>query len=399
MILARSPTLTFAFLFSLVSITLTILTVTLQDDGLKNPQQILVIFPPLNCLFIFLCSVTWIERRFRLSYMPFICLLILLASSLTLTSISALSLSTGVIIYINLIYYSLFSIFLLSIIITIAICFSYGSLVIHRYRNMMTVEQQGLEPPTSTEPLRIDEYIVKSKGNQQLVLFMSKLPGRRIRHDIRNISEDLDQMQVNVIVTLNELKELSFMNMTDKNVYNMETFSSHVKRANIEHLIYPIRDRFIPRSISDYMQFLYTIILYVNRSDRNRLLVHCMGGMGRTGMTVVCLELIYDYITGGEGEEGQRFFERFCHYPFLLTRCCRVCETIAKVRQARTGTIHNPLQIIFAHEFYARLKSASYMQQIKGILQHNETLLSNHQDEFLSTSNAATANNHHPAVV
>ena len=398
MILARSPTLTFAFFFSLASIALTILTVTQHDDGLKNPQQILVIFPPLNCLFIFLCSVTWIERRFRLSYMPFICLLILLASSLTLTCVSALSLSTGVITYVNLIYYSLFSIFLLIILITVVISYSYGSLVVHRYRNMMTVEQQGLEPPTSTEPLRIDQYIVKSKGTEQLILFMSRLPGRRVRHDIRSISADLAQMHVNAIVTLNEIKELSFMNMTDKNVYNMETFSSHVKRANIEHLIYPIRDRFIPKSISDYMQFLYTIILYVNRSERNRLLVHCMGGMGRTGMTVVCLELIYGYIVGGEEEQGQRFFERFCHYPFLLTHCCRVCNTIAKVRQARKGTIHNPLQIIFAHEFYARLKSASYMQQIKGILQHNETLLSNRHEEFVSTSNAATANNHQPAV-
>ncbi|CAF3295734.1 unnamed protein product, partial [Rotaria sp. Silwood2] len=34
--------------------------------------------------------------------------------------------------------------------------------------------------------------------------FMSKLPGRRIRHDIRNIEDDLNQIQVHTIITLNE---------------------------------------------------------------------------------------------------------------------------------------------------------------------------------------------------
>ena len=138
-------------------------------------------------------------------------------------------------------------------------------------------------------------------------------------------------------------KELSFMNMTNKNVYNMDIYSSHIKRANIEHVIYPIRDRFIPKSISDYIQFIYSIILNANNSNRNRIFIHCMGGMGRTGMTVVCLELVYEYVM--KNDNKQRFMERFCHYPFLLTNCCRVCQAISNVRKARRGTIHNPLQL------------------------------------------------------
>jgi protein-tyrosine phosphatase len=262
---------------------------------------------------------------------------------------------------------------------------------------MMTIEQQNNEIFNDVELIQIDKLILKSSNNNELILFMSILPGRRIRHDIRNIQDDLDQIQVHTILTLNEVKELSFMNMTDKNVYNMDRYSMHIKRANIEHRVYPIRDRFIPKSISDYIQFIFNIIINANRFNRNRILVHCMGGMGRTGMTIVCLELAYEYIMKdtNEQEKKQRFFERFCHYPFLLTNCCRVCQAISNVRKARPGTIHNPLQIMFVHEFYARLKSSSYMQQIETFLNLNENLLLNNQDELPSPINT-TLNNYLP---
>ncbi len=306
-------------------------------------------------------------------------------SSLTLTIVSNFFLSLSVIMYLNMIYYCLLFILFLSIIIIIIIAYSYGSLFIHRYRNMMTIEQQNNEILKDAEPLQIDKLILKSTNNDEFILFMSKLPGRRIRQDIRNIEEDLNQIQVDTILTLNEIKELSFMNMTNKNVYNMDTYSMHIKRANIEHIIYPIRDRFIPKSISDYIQFIYSIIINVNRFHRNRILVHCMGGMGRTGMTIVCLELAYEYIMANNNnkqEKKQKFIERFCHYPLLLTNYCRVCQAISNVRKVRPGTIHNPLQIMFVHEFYARLKSPSYMLQIKRILDLNEKLLSTtHRDE------------------
>ena len=389
MILIRSPTLTFAFLFSVVSITLTILTVTIQHEQFTNPLRTLIICPPLNCLFVFLFSATWTERRFRLSYIPFISLLILFGLSLTLAIISGVSLSVSVVVYLNLIYYCLCSLLFLSVIITILICYGYGSLFIHRYRNMMTTEQQSAVPAQDTEPLKVDQVQFRSSTGHELTLFMSKLPGRRIRHDIRSIKDDLEQIQVHTIITLNEIKELSFMNMTKKNLYSMDIYAMHIKRANIEHLIYSVRDRFIPKSISDYIQFLYSMVMNVRNTNRNRILVHCMGGMGRTGMTVVCLDLMFEHLMTSEGEpeRAQTFVERVCHYPLLLTSSCRVCQSIGNVRQARPGAIHNPLQIIFAHEFYGRLKSGSYMRDIKHILQHNENLLSNNQDDFYTSTN------------
>ncbi|CAF4295235.1 unnamed protein product, partial [Rotaria magnacalcarata] len=97
---------------------------------------------------------------------------------------------------------------------------------------MMTLEQQNSEISKDVEHLSIDKLLLKSTNNNDLILYMSKLPGRRIRHDIRNIEDDLNQIQVHTIITLNESKELSFMNMTHKNIYNMDIYSMHIKRAN-----------------------------------------------------------------------------------------------------------------------------------------------------------------------
>lgn len=367
MLLFRSPILTFALLFFILSITLSICIFNVHQDESKNLLQFLILCPPLNCIFLFLLSLTSVERRFRLSYIPLICLLILISSSILLTSISARFLSLSLIIYVSLIYYSISSILFLAILIVIIICYAYGSLCIHRYRNMMTIEQQTTENVAEIEPIHLDQLILKAPNTEQLILSMSILPGRRIRHDIRNIQDDLTHIHVDTIITLNESKELSFMNMTNKNLFDMDVYSTHIKRANIEHIHYPIRDRFIPKSISDYIQFLYSVILNAQRTNRQRILVHCMGGMGRTGMTIVCLELLYEHLMENNpgNERKQNFLERICHYPFVFQRTCRVCQAIDNLRQIRPGTIHNPLQILFVHEVYARFKSNSYMQEIK----------------------------------
>jgi len=242
----------------------------------------------------------------------------------------------------------------------------------------MTIEQQNNQISKSNHQIfELDQYLLKSNENEFL-LFMSKLPGRRIRNDVRNIIDDLKEIHVDTILTLNENKELSIMNMSNNNFYTMDVYSMHIKRANIEHIIYSIRNHFIPKSISDYMQFLYTVILNLDRSQRHRLLIHCLDGMGRTGMTIVCFELLYDYMMNeNERKKSQKLFERICHYPFLLKNSCRVCQSISNLRKIRTNCLINPLQILFIHEFYARLKSPSYMKQIQNIIDLNEKFLLN----------------------
>jgi hypothetical protein len=105
--------------------------------------------------------------------------------------------------------------------------------------------------------------------------------------------------------------------------------------------------------------------------------------MGRTGMTIVCIEILYDYIMNeNESKKPQTFIERICHYPFLLENYCRVCQSISKIRKIRPKSISNPLQILFLHEFYARLKSPSYMKQIKNIIHLREELFLNTLEEL-----------------
>lgn len=383
MLIIRSPSLIFAFIFSIISIILTILTFNIGSNHPEQQIQFLIILPPLNSIFIFLFSLTWVERRFRLSYMPLICLIILFLSSLTITIISRLYLSLSIIIYLNFIFYFLYTLIFFFIILILIILYLYGSLYIYRYRTIMTTEQQTNQLLKFTNnKFQIDKLILTSNDNQ-CILFMSKLPGRRIRDDIRNIIDDLKEINVDTILTLNEPNEFSYMNMANNNFYNLDIYSMHIKRANIEHMIYSIRDHFIPKSISDYMQFLYTIIININRFNRNRLLVHCMNGIGRTEMTIICFQLLYNYIMNeNEREKKQNFIERISHYPFIFQNSCQVCQSIFNLRKIRSESISNPLQILFIHEFYARLKSPSYMEQIKNIISMNEKLLLNTFEEL-----------------
>lgn len=386
MLLIRSPSILFALIFSFISLVLTILTFHIGYNHPQNQIQFLIILPPLNTIFLFLLSLTWLERRFRLSYIPFICLILLLLSSTTLAIISSHFFSSSIIIYLNFIFYSFCTILFFSLISTLIILYLCGSLFIHRRRYLMTEEQQN-DRISKTIPSiwQMNSLILKS-NEKEFFLYMSKLPGRRVRHDIRNIHDDLQEISVDTILTLNETKELSIMNMTNNNPFNMDIFATQIKRANTEHLIYPIRNHFIPKSISDYMQFLYTIIYNFNQANQQRLLIHCLNGLGRTGMTVVCFEILYEYIANENNErnEKQKFLERICHYPFFFTHSCRVCQAINQVNTIRPKCLSNPLQIFFVHEFYARLKSSPYMEQMKDIINRQERSLLNILDEFRS---------------
>ncbi|CAF3695137.1 unnamed protein product [Rotaria sordida] len=376
MLLIRSPSIIVALIFSIFSISLTILTVNIGYNHPQHQIQFLIILPPINSILLFLFSLIWIERRFRLSYMPFICIIILLLSCLTLTIISYLLLSSSIILYLNFIFYLLITILLFLIILIIIISYFSDSLYTRRYRHMISIKQpNNHQLSISNDIYQFDKFILKSNENE-FFLFVSKLSNQYIDYDINNFTNSLNQININVVLTLNATNKLSYMNMINNKNSNIDLYSIYLKRANIEHIIYPIHDHGIPKSISDYMQFLYTIIITFNH---NHLFINYMGGMERIGMTIVCFELLYDYIMNeNEQKNEQKFIERFYHYPFLLKNSCRVCQSISNVRKIRPISIHNPLQILYVHEFYARLKSASYMERIKSIINCNNKNVTNY---------------------
>ena len=387
MLLTRSPSIFSVLIFSCISLLLTTSTFHIAYNHPEHQIQCLIVLPPLNTLFFFLLSVTWLERRFRLSYIPFICSIILLLSSVTLTIISSHFLTLSIIIYLNCIFYSFCTVFFFSLIFVLIILYLCGSLYIHRHRYILTREQRNNSLPKKNPSSWQMNHLLLKSNQHELSLYMSKLPGRRVRDDIRSIHDDLQGIAVDTILTLNESKEFSIMNLTNNDLFNMDVYSMHIKRANIEHSIYPIRNHFIPKSISDYMQFLYSMIWnFTQTTEHNRLLIHSLNGLGRTGMTIVCVELLYEYITNeNQRQEKQTFLERIGHYPFSLVNFCRVCRSIDNVNTIRSKCfVINPLQILFIHEFYARLKSSSYMEQIKNIVHSQEKSLANLLEDFRS---------------
>jgi len=359
MLLFRSPSLVFAFTFSIFSILLTIITFPLASQHSHHYLQFLIVLPPLNSIFLFLFSLTWIERRFRLTYIPFLSLIILVISSSILTIISILFLSLhSCIIYINLGFH-LFSTLLFSFMILILIFFYiYGLISINFSRNFngTTIERMSFQ-----------------SSDNELVLHTSSMTNELICNQIESFLNDLSQLNINTILTLSESREFRTQHSSRKARRILDNYSMQVKRAEMQHLIYSIRAHFIPRSISDYMQFLYTIIRNISRSNQSHFFIHSMSSIGRNQMMIVSLDLLYDYLI--KKNQQEKFVERFFHYPFRLPRFCRVCQSIGHIQQLTNQNALNPVQIYFLHEFYARLKTSTYMEQIRQIIDNHEKLL------------------------
>ena len=370
---------------------LTILTFDLGFNHSFYHIQFLIIFPPLNCLFIFLFSVTWLERRFRLSYIPLICLILLFASTLTLTVVSSLLLFVSIILYLNLIFYALFTcVFFVILITLIGIrlyeiaenCRSRFGSSKNNNNDDIDLRVNAISKISIGPPPPFEQLVVRSIGHDDLVLIMPVVP---IEHR-RELIEYAHKIQVDLILTLNEIDDLSWLFSPERHTHHVQFHSFYNRRMNIEQLFYPIRNRFIPKSISDFMQFLYCIIGNITRFNHRRILIHSRGGLGRTGLTMICLRLLYECtmnsnreLEDDDDDDPQRLVERFNHYPFILDQSCRVCQTMVDLRKLKKDMLYNPLQILFIHEFYARLKSPSYMQQIKDILQLNDKLISTRQ--------------------
>ncbi len=68
--------------------------------------------------------------------------------------------------------------------------------------------------------------------------------------------------------------------------------------SQIQHIRFPIQDVSIPVSIESVKELIGQIHGILNESDRNKVYIHCWGGVGRTGTIVGCLlshQYNYDY--------------------------------------------------------------------------------------------------------
>lgn len=167
---------------------------------------------------------------------------------------------------------------------------------------------------TVTSPLHVD---VLRLGNASLG--MSRAPGRKRKGDQRDLGSDIDflcqEHGFDVVVTLLEDRELRVMECVD--------MGKVVESKGIQWVHFPMRDKWIP---SDTAAFLSRVVQPIANwvGEGKRVLVHCNGGKGRTGV-VVSSVLMTSSALGNE-------------------RCKTFPEAVQRMRACRPGMLKNPLQ-------------------------------------------------------
>ena len=173
---------------------------------------------------------------------------------------------------------------------------------------------------SQSHPLVIDwlpAELHKSAG----AVGMTSAPGKRTEHGIhgahrRSMTADLAQLAgADLLVTLMEMGELLDCGMSDLEL------AARARGLGWEH--HPIRDLSIPADLRAFHETVRSVCGLVRR-NRKRVVVHCRGGHGRTGLFVACMLTRFGYTAAA---------------------------SIELVRATRKGTIHNAAQEDFVHLF------------------------------------------------
>lgn len=75
---------------------------------------------------------------------------------------------------------------------------------------------------------------------------------------------------------------VSLLEFTESKELGLETEEEIAKRFGIDFVAYPIKDRGLPNSISEYLRF--TKELYHDAASGLNTVIHCRAGIGRTGI-------------------------------------------------------------------------------------------------------------------
>lgn len=172
-------------------------------------------------------------------------------------------------------------------------------------------------------PLKVD-FIPENELylNQIGRLGLCMAPGRNKKSShkiwIRDIDKDLDRLkdvyQCDVLVSLIRHSELHSL--------GIPTLFEDVENRGIESIHFPIKDKWVPDSMTELIK-LVDIILQRLKQGKT-VVLHCNGGKGRSGtVAVACLVAM--------GKNAPK--------------------SIEVVRKARSGTIRNPLQVLYVKRF------------------------------------------------
>ncbi len=118
--------------------------------------------------------------------------------------------------------------------------------------------------------MKPDIYQVQKIGSGFLAVMAKPVSGEWIEDEFIGISKE----GINQIVSLlenHESYEVGLQNEADL-----------ANKNNIEFISFPIKDRGLPNSVSEFSKFTKT--LYSQIADGKNTVIHCRAGIGRTGI-------------------------------------------------------------------------------------------------------------------
>ncbi|MGF1494002.1 MAG: cyclin-dependent kinase inhibitor 3 family protein [Microcoleaceae cyanobacterium] len=179
----------------------------------------------------------------------------------------------------------------------------------------------NLARTSDNDPIRVD-FLPQNLLGMTGQLGMTMAPGKQ-HHGMhflweRNLAQDLDQLRshykTNCLVSLIEQRELDDV--------KIPTLFSEAQARGMQTYWFPIPDMQVPVSVTEVVQVVKDILALLQQGQV--VVVHCMGGLGRTGVIVSCCLVALG------------------HEPDAA---------IAKVRQTREYTVETQQQEEFVAEF------------------------------------------------
>eukprot|EP01066_Platyproteum_vivax_P009325 Platyproteum_vivax@DN4093_c0_g1_i1.p1 len=168
---------------------------------------------------------------------------------------------------------------------------------------------------------------------------------------LRDINKDMIRLKrggCQLLVTLLTELELGPIHVT--------AIADAATRAGIEHVHFPIRDKWVPADSSAYNALIMRIISCLDQGKN--CVVHCNGGKGRSALTLSCVLLHYNY---------------------------NVNQSIKIIQSNKKGSLKNPTQKVYAclyrHRFVMSNQRVRDAEPIK--MTGPETHTNRHEDETI----------------
>ncbi len=150
---------------------------------------------------------------------------------------------------------------------------------------------------SDTHPIRVD-FVEREKFNLPGKIGLTFAPGKKHRgmtgHWDRDLDVDLARLREVYKVTL-------LVSLIEEHEFESLQIRELRKRAGdfgIRVLWSPIRDVSVPKSVEDFAPVIQLVIEALQ--DGQTVVIHCMGGLGRTGLAAACVLVVTTELTPKE---------------------------------------------------------------------------------------------------